>query len=56
MSSWLRIAPTNVRSATEAEREAMQASDTDVVIVLGTDFDATVIESAAESDAEPAGF
>jgi hypothetical protein len=55
LSRWLGIPFESIRTATAAERADMQASNTAIIVVLGTDFDSTLLNQAAADDAGVGG-
>lgn len=45
IAGWLNIPPESVRNATPAERDQMAASNAAIVVVIGTDWDSSVLTS-----------
>jgi LCP family protein required for cell wall assembly len=50
LSDWLGIPFANIRTATVDERAAMQATETAIIVLLGTDIDYTSLEQTAATD------
>jgi hypothetical protein len=46
IAQWLRIPVEAVRPATEAERELMSRTNAAIVVVIGTDWDSSVLTDA----------